>query len=635
MDNAPIVLIVGHPNPQDVAFAATFVDDFSEASSELSLNNYFVIYVPIHDSPQKHNLTEAMEFFDAVNAYQPDAKKVVVGQNLSLPTIKNLINSAKINHMVESFWDPQFDLISQSYLQNQLERASSEKLTEELNAKNYALRKLYSDLEKKISKRESYFKKAEKKIKESSRQTELLERVIVGIHHCGSIAEIESSVFSNLTEEFELSVFKIAFSSQSNFIAKLKTSEFDYLSFDFDLLQSEIGDLNRGQILFARKKTNPFSQREQELFEQITETVSLVIQRLMRLEQSMTLKQQWDSTFDSIAIPLCLIDGDGVVYRSNVSFSRQLSLAPGDVIGQKALHLFLQDKADPDMVWRKLKQEDFTSCSFASQGIERIVDFRLTPVPGLQYEDKPIYLLLLFDKTEEKFLESQLLESARLAELGTIGSSIAHELNNPLGGILSFVQLIKMDLLASNPIYQDICEMEAATYKCKDIVQGLLGFARQQINHPQEQHNLKDLIEKAAKIIEIQILSTGTTVRLNHHHKNILLTVAPNLVIQVVKDALQLLLDFQNQFLLPSTENTIVVHFTKKNDMATVELKYNCILSKDLEEPLKAFIESCSQLMNQSLSTRLLREDGGSKAIYTDQDGSLCVKICLPLPSKV
>src|SRR5690606_29198531 len=75
-------------------------------------------------------------------------------------------------------------------------------------------------------------------------------------------------------------------------------------------------------------------------------------------------------------------------------------------------------------------------------------------------EDRTLYVNMYHDVSAQLRYERQILESAKMAELGTIGSSIAHELNNPLGGMLSFIQLIKMDLSGDEPWFADIEEME-------------------------------------------------------------------------------------------------------------------------------------------------------------------------------
>jgi signal transduction histidine kinase len=106
-------------------------------------------------------------------------------------------------------------------------------------------------------------------------------------------------------------------------------------------------------------------------------------------------------------------------------------------------------------------------------------------------------------------MERQIIHSAKMAELGTIGSSIAHEINNPLAGLLSFIQLIKMDLTGKEDFYEDIIEMESGARRCKSIVQNLLNFSRQTNLDEQVQIDLREIVEQSIRITEIQTRSKG------------------------------------------------------------------------------------------------------------------------------
>lgn len=128
---------------------------------------------------------------------------------------------------------------------------------------------------------------------------------------------------------------------------------------------------------------------------------------------------------------------------------------------------------------------------------------------GFELEGRDAKLLIFRDITEQLRLERRILESSKLAEIGTIASSIAHELNNPLGGMLSFVQLIRNDLKPEDPLFKDIIAMEEATLRCRDIIRNLLGFARLRQTQALEPMDLRDAVERAVKLVELQSRSKG------------------------------------------------------------------------------------------------------------------------------
>ena len=82
------------------------------------------------------------------------------------------------------------------------------------------------------------------------------------------------------------------------------------------------------------------------------------------------------------------------------------------------------------------------------------------------------------DISLRKNIENQLLRADKLASLGQLSAGVAHEINNPLGLILGFTQLLLRDATPSSQQRSDLKTIEEETLKCKKIVQALLSFAR-------------------------------------------------------------------------------------------------------------------------------------------------------------
>lgn len=82
---------------------------------------------------------------------------------------------------------------------------------------------------------------------------------------------------------------------------------------------------------------------------------------------------------------------------------------------------------------------------------------------------------------EKKLQEThlQLVSSEKMASLGKLAAGIAHEINNPLGGILIYASLMLEDLPEDDPKRGDLARIVQEAGRCKDIVKGLLEFARQ------------------------------------------------------------------------------------------------------------------------------------------------------------
>ncbi len=87
-------------------------------------------------------------------------------------------------------------------------------------------------------------------------------------------------------------------------------------------------------------------------------------------------------------------------------------------------------------------------------------------------------LCIARDITNEKNLERQLINTEKLASLGTLAAGVAHEINNPLGVILGFTDLLARKTSKDSQAYEDLKTIERQGMHCKQIVENLLRFAR-------------------------------------------------------------------------------------------------------------------------------------------------------------
>src|SRR5207245_1787194 len=76
--------------------------------------------------------------------------------------------------------------------------------------------------------------------------------------------------------------------------------------------------------------------------------------------------------------------------------------------------------------------------------------------------------------------QAQVLQSEKLAAVGQLGAGIAHEVKNPLAGILGCAQLSLRKAERGTPLEKNLLLIEKETKRCKTIIENLLKFARQE-----------------------------------------------------------------------------------------------------------------------------------------------------------
>jgi len=93
----------------------------------------------------------------------------------------------------------------------------------------------------------------------------------------------------------------------------------------------------------------------------------------------------------------------------------------------------------------------------------------------------------------------QIIRSEKLASVGRLAAGIAHEINNPLTGVLTFSHLLQEKKDLTDEDRKDIDVIIKETTRVREIVQGLLGFARETPSRP-EMLDLNDVVQRALKL---------------------------------------------------------------------------------------------------------------------------------------
>ncbi|MFQ6070197.1 MAG: nitrogen regulation protein NR(II) [Candidatus Aminicenantales bacterium] len=117
-------------------------------------------------------------------------------------------------------------------------------------------------------------------------------------------------------------------------------------------------------------------------------------------------------------------------------------------------------------------------------------------------------LEIFMDITDLKSLQEELLKSEKLASLGKLAASVAHEVNNPLAGILVYIKLLlkkyREKKLQTEETEKQLLKMEKEAERTSRIIKNLLDFARQS-EPTMKPVNINQVIEAALLLVGHQI----------------------------------------------------------------------------------------------------------------------------------
>ena len=107
------------------------------------------------------------------------------------------------------------------------------------------------------------------------------------------------------------------------------------------------------------------------------------------------------------------------------------------------------------------------------------------------------------DEQLRRHTQEEIMRSERLAMVGQLAAGVAHEINNPLGGILLFSGLLLKQVPPESTIRENLVRIEKEAKRCQNIVQGLLEFARER-EPKMETVRINDVVEKSINLFANQ-----------------------------------------------------------------------------------------------------------------------------------
>ncbi|MFN7133999.1 MAG: UPF0182 family protein, partial [Myxococcales bacterium] len=114
---------------------------------------------------------------------------------------------------------------------------------------------------------------------------------------------------------------------------------------------------------------------------------------------------------------------------------------------------------------------------------------------------------------ELKAAQAQLLETQKLAAIGQLGAGVAHEINNPLAGILGHTQLMMLDRPPDDPLVPSLKKIESQARRAREITQNLLRFSQHRASTGMRPTEVNRVVTDALSLVENQIRGEGVEVK--------------------------------------------------------------------------------------------------------------------------
>ena len=375
---------------------------------------------------------------------------------------------------------------------------------------------LKEELESKISQHQKSLLESRQKILESNNRSEALRKILYSLHQENDITRLETLLNELLPSSTSVTWVKIVLNSQQSILEKDIQNQLD-LSFHKCIAQDF-------SIYFIKGDKKSFRKSDTEFFEKIRDALDLNIKRNQDISDLVLAEKILSTAFSSYKYPLALIDENFEVLQSNPQFHGD---SP-DKLGHCYKILFQRESP---CVGCQLGQ------NFRIENQSKVFEVSSSRFfSGTENQSK--FLNIYKDVSEQILFEQRMTQNAKMNDLGLISGSIAHELNNPLGGIISYLQILQMEMPKDHILQKDLQDMVTTSLRMKKIIEDLLVFSRRPKVEEKTTESLSALIDEVMQLSELALKAEN--IKIINQVKDIPIEVSK----ASFRDSLYLILNF-------------------------------------------------------------------------------------------
>jgi len=329
---------------------------------------------------------------------------------------------------------------------------------------------------------------------------------------------LHPQIYQSLKEKEYLSFYSFADKKE----LQKKYRELSSLGF-FHFMPLKVEEKMVGCLGMGKKVDNTFlTSDDWDLLTTISSPVALALENAYLYSQSHIralelerLKDYSENIIESLTVGVAVLDQRGQIIGWNRVLEEVLSKKKEEVMNKKLIDVV--GKENFSALFPSDTQQDYRLLSEISLDLpfdeKRIFDIAKTPL--LDNKMNPYGTIIVFEDITEKIsLQHQLLTSEKLASIGLLSAGVAHEINTPLTGISSYVQMLQKKL--SNSSHAQILEkIEAQTERVAIIIKNLLNFARNPSDFSFQRVNLKVSLQEIISLIEYKLKTMDIRLELN------------------------------------------------------------------------------------------------------------------------
>lgn len=222
-------------------------------------------------------------------------------------------------------------------------------------------------------------------------------------------------------------------------------------------------------------------------------------------------REQYKSVVENARDFIFLINDAGVFISANTAAARALRVPAAGLTGKALGDFFAPDEAAA--ILKQVQDVFDTRRSLELKSAVRIRDrvywlsTHFVPVFGEDGRTVERVLVMARDITDRQRMEEQMFQTEKLASLGTLSAGVAHEINNPVGIILGFTEILLDRLPKDTKEYEILKTIERQGQNAKKIVEKLMTYARRRSEY-EEYTDINSDISNVLLLVQNSLLTS-------------------------------------------------------------------------------------------------------------------------------